>query len=44
MRRSSSPFQFISVATARGDVQAAREMAVFAKRLAKRMADPCGDS
>ena len=36
--------QGISVATARGDVQAAREMAVFAKRLAKRMADPCGDS
>ncbi|MFT3962734.1 tetratricopeptide repeat protein [Propionivibrio sp.] len=39
--------QGVSVATARGDVQASREMAVFAKRVAKRMAPPAaprGDS
>ena len=31
--------QGIEVATARGDVQAAREMAVFVKRLSKRLGD-----
>lgn len=32
--------QGVSVATARGDVQASREMAVFAKRVGKRLAPP----